>query len=63
MALDREVEEKKKRDELQRGYEKSGFEQEGCTGQSSLEELHIWKPSDPCSHRKTDVKPIMMMMM
>ena len=28
-----------------------------------MEELHIWEPSDPCAHGKTDAKPMMMMMM
>ena len=47
----------------QRGYKKFWLEQEGCTGYSGLDEVHIWEPSDPCSHGKTGFKPMMMMTM
>ena len=32
------------------------------TRQSKVEGLDMWKPSNPCIHGKTDVKPMMMMM-
>ena len=33
------------------------------TGQSKMEGLVMWKLSNPCMHGKTDVKPMMIMMM